>query len=294
LTGPTTAAMAIEAGISPKQLRRPDVVRLSRDTYLPRALSRDLRVRSAAVLLTAPARAVISHRTAAAFWGIEIPLQQPDDRIHLTVGTGSAVRGRQDRCVHRVLFSDDDVVQLNGFPVTTPPRTWRDLAMELQPAALLAVTDQLLLRHCSRGELQAELDRRPDGRGAARAKAVLPVGDSRAESPMESVLRWLLHAAGVPAPDLQRVIRTPGGRFLGKADLAWAEEKVLVEFDGDVHRDRKVFVEDLRRQNRLIGEGWVILRFSSADVLGRPDEVIAEIRRALRRARSAHSPSSDR
>ena len=56
---------------------------------------------------------------------------------------------------------------------------------------------------------------------------------------------------------------------------------MLVEFDGDVHRDRKVFVEDLRRQNRLVARGWTILRFTSADVYGRPDEVVAAIRRAL-------------
>ncbi|GAA3181523.1 hypothetical protein GCM10010531_39650 [Blastococcus jejuensis] len=284
--------MAFEAGISPKQLRSPDVVRSSRDTYLPRALAADLRVRIAAVLLNAPQRAVISHRTAGALWDLEIPMQRPDDRVHLTVSTGSAVRGRADRCAHRVPFSDEDVVRLDGFPVTTPARTWRDLAMELQPPALLAVTDQLLLRRCTRDDLLAELVRRPTGRGAARARAVLPVADPRAESPMESVLRWLLHEARLPTPDLQHVITSPGGRFLGKADLAWVEEKVLVEFDGDLHRDREVFVRDLRRQNRLVGEGWVILRFSSADVLGRPEEVVAEIRRALRRARSAHSPAS--
>jgi very-short-patch-repair endonuclease len=58
---------------------------------------------------------------------------------------------------------------------------------------------------------------------------------------------------------------------------------VLVEFDGDVHRQRDVFVKDVRRQNRLIAAGWTVLRFTSADVLGRPEEVLAEIRRALGR-----------
>ena len=98
---------------------------------------------------------------------------------------------------------------------------------------------------------------------------------------MESVLRWLLHAAGVPAPDLQHAIGTPVAVF--HADLAWPDRKVLVEFDGDVHRDRRVFVEDLRRQNALVAAGWTVLRFSSADVLGRPDEVVTAILRALRR-----------
>jgi very-short-patch-repair endonuclease len=98
---------------------------------------------------------------------------------------------------------------------------------------------------------------------------------------MESVLRWLIHEAGLPLPALQHVVRH-GGVFLGRADLAWPERKVLVEFDGDVHRDRKVFVNDLRRQNAIIAAGWTVLRFTSADVLGRPGEVVAAIRAALR------------
>src|SRR4051812_37791134 len=77
--------------------------------------------------------------------------------------------------------------------VTSPARTWRDLAGVLPPAALLAVTDQLLDRRCSRADLAQQLARRPTGRGCARAREVLPVGDPRAESPMESVLRWILH-----------------------------------------------------------------------------------------------------
>jgi len=100
---------------------------------------------------------------------------------------------------------------------------------------------------------------------------------------MESVLRWLLHEAGLPAPELQHVVRDDAGRLLGRADLAWPDQKVLVEFDGDVHRERDVFVNDLRRQNRLVAAGWTVLRFTSADVLGRAHEVVVQIRRALGR-----------
>lgn len=64
-------------------------------------------------------------------------------------------------------------------------------------------------------------------------------------------------------------------------DLAWPDRRVLVEFDGNVHRERRVFVDDLRRQNRLVLAGWTVLRFTSADVLGRPEQVIAAIRAAL-------------
>lgn len=258
------------------------MLRLSRDTYLPVAMGDDVRSRLAAVLLTAPPGAVASHRTAAALWDVEIPLEDRGDRrVDLTVPAAGRVQSRRDRRIHRIALDDADVVCRGSVPVTSPARTWRDLAGVLPPAALLAVTDQLLDGRCSRADLAEQMARRSTGRGCARAREVLPVGDPRTESPMESVLRWLLHEAGLAAPELQYVVRDAPGAFLGRADLAWPAQKLLVEFDGDVHRGRDVFVNDVRRQNRLVSAGWTVLRFTSADVLGRPDEVIAEIRRAL-------------
>jgi hypothetical protein len=187
-----------------------------------------------------------------------------------------------DRRVYRLALQDMDVVRRWSMPVTTPVRTWRDLAAILQPPALLAITDQLVNGLASRLELEAELHRRPTGRGCARARLVLPLADPRAESPMESVVRWLVHDAALPAPAVQYAVRDESGTVVARADLAWPDRKVLVEFDGDVHRERDVFVKDLRRQNRVVAAGWTVLRFTSADVLGRPEEVIAAIRRALR------------
>jgi very-short-patch-repair endonuclease len=271
--------MAREAGITDKQLRHRDVVRLSRDTYLPRAMSRDLLARIAAVLMTAPMAAVVSHVTAAALWGLAIPLQGDESRVHLTVPPGSAVRSRPDRVVHRSPLAPDAVTTRLDLRVTTPERTWRDLAAVLAPPALLAVTDQLLALWSTREGLTTQLSAHPSRRAAARARAVLAVADPRAESPMESVLRWLLHEAGLPVPVLQHVIRTPVGSF--RADFAWPDRMLVVEFDGNVHRERGVFVQDVRRQNALVAAGWTVLRFTSADVLGNPADVIAQIQRAL-------------
>jgi very-short-patch-repair endonuclease len=275
--------MALEAGITDRQLRHPAVTHLSRDTYLPRALAGDTDARLAAVLLTAPPGAVLSHTTAADLWDVAVPLLPAGDvRVHLTVPPESRSESRRDRLVHRTLVPEQDTTRRRSLPLTTPERTWRDLAGVLPEGALLAVTDQLLARWCSRADLERQLADRPTGRGCARARAVLPVADPAAESPMESVLRWLVHAAGLPAPVLQYVVRDDAGRFLARADLAWPDRRVLVEFDGDVHRERDVFVGDLRRQNRVVGAGWTVLRFTSADTLGRPDDVVAGIRRALR------------
>lgn len=273
--------MAREAGISDEALRRRDVLRLSRDTYVPRAIAHDIDTRIAAVLMNSPADAVISHVTAAALWQVEIPMMQ-DKRVHVTVSTGSAVRTRADRAVHRSALWPGDITSLRRIPVTTRAKTWRDLAAMLERPALLAVTDQLLAAGCTRDELGRQLQRRPTGRGAARAREVLPLGDPRAESVMESWTRWLVHDARLPMPDLQVDVRSASGVFVGRADFLWAGKKLIVEFDGDHHRERKAFVQDLRRQNGLVAAGWTILRFSSADVLGRPDYVIATIRAALR------------
>ena len=271
--------MARAAGITDKQLRHRDVVRLSRDTYLPRSAVRDLPARIAAVLLTAPAGAVVSHLTAAVIWGLAIPLQTAESRVHLTVAPGSSVRSRADRRIHRSPLAPGDVTTRLDVLLTTPERTWRDLAVVLAAPALLAITDQLLGFWSTRDGLADQLASQPSGRGSARARSVLAVADPRAESPMESVLRWVLHEAGLPAPVLQHVIRSAAGEF--RADFAWPDRMVLVEFDGNVHRERDVFVRDLRRQNALVAAGWTVLRFTSADVLGRPADVVEQIRRAL-------------
>ncbi|WP_448613877.1 endonuclease domain-containing protein [Modestobacter sp. URMC 112] len=279
---PLTRPAARTEGITDWQLRHPDVIRLSRDTYLPRHDDGDVRTRLPAILMTAPAGAVISHQTAAALWRVKIPLQRTDRPAHLIVPADSKARNRRDRRLHRVPLRPDEVDRWWGLPVTTPARTWRDLAAELEPAALLAVTDQLLDVLCRPADLEQALGRAPAGRGAARCRRVLAVADPNVDSPMESVVRWLLHEAGLPRPNLQYQAFDDSGRQIGFGDMAWPDRKVLLEFDGDVHRERRVFVGDLRRQNRLVLEGWIVLRFSSADVLGRPHELVAAVRRALR------------
>ncbi|WP_137161533.1 DUF559 domain-containing protein [Blastococcus sp. CCUG 61487] len=280
---PSTRRAARDAGISDWQLRHAEITRLSRDTYLPRAQVADLRTRLLAILATAPAGTVVSHHTAAALWRVQIPMAGSDGPVHLTVPPGSRARNRRDRRLHRSPLGPEDVERRWGVAVTTPARTWRDLAAVLPPDRLLAVTDQLLQALCVPAELEQALARAPIPRGSVRAREVLAVADPHVDSPMESIVRWLLHAAGLPRPTLQFRALDDQGRQIGFGDLAWPDRKVLVEFDGDVHRERSVFVRDLRRQNRLVLAGWTVLRFTSADVIGRPQEVVDAVRRALGR-----------
>jgi hypothetical protein len=77
-------------------------------------------------------------------------------------------------------------------------------------------------------------------------------------------------SADLPAPAVLHVGTEARGGFLGRVDLAWPGQGVLVESDGNVHRERRVSVNDVRRQNGLALAGWTILRFTSSDVQGRP------------------------
>ena len=278
---PIDRAGARADGVSAWQLRHLEIVRTSRDTYLPRDQAHDVRARIAAVLLSAPASAVVSHLTAASLWDLEIPLVPADPRVHLTVPPATRIRSRADRQVHCAALGSRSVTQRRGVAVTSPGRTWRDLAAVLPAPALLAVTDQMLARRYP-PEAFDQLVRAGRGqRGIRVARRVLAVADPLAGSPMESVLRWMILDAGLPRPVLQHAVRDPQRKFIGRVDMAWPERRVLVEFDGDVHRERDVFVNDVRRQNGLVLAGWVVLRFTSADVRGRPAWVLALIRQAL-------------
>jgi hypothetical protein len=273
-------------GISDWQLRHPGILRTSRDTYLPGDLpgdaASDRRRRIDAVLLGAPHTAVLSHLSAAYLWGFELPLVAEDARVHLTVPPGLRVRSRADRRIHCSVLPAAETRRIRGLTVTSPSRTWLDLAASVPPAALLAVTDQMLARGFPADEFPRIVGRSSGRRGIAIARSILSVADALAGSPMESVLRWLIVQAGLPRPVLQYVVRShEDGRFLGRADMAWPEQRVIVEFDGEVHRDRHVFVRDLRRQNEIVLAGWRILRFSSADVLGRPRSVLRSVGGAL-------------
>ncbi len=277
----TDRRTARAAGVTDWHLRHRDIARTSRDTYLPRALADDVRARVDAVLLGAPASAVVSHVTAARLWELEVPLSAEERRVHLTVPPGTRIRHRADRRVHCAALPDVQVTRRLGMPVTSPGRTWLDLAGSLPAGALLAVTDQMLARRYPRATLDRMVAGARGVRGIRTARRVLAVADRRSGSPMESVLRWLVLEAGLPAPELQYVVRDAAGGFVGRVDLAWPDRRVVVEFDGDVHRQRRVFVDDVRRQNGLVLAGWTVLRFTSADVLGRPELVLAVLRQAL-------------
>ena len=96
---------------------------------------------------------------------------------------------------------------------------------------------------------------------------------------METRLRWLLLRRGLPRPQVQIELHDGNRDFVGRADIYYPSSRLVVQFDGGNHRER--LTSDDRRQNRLIGAGYRILRFTAADIHARPDIVVTQVRGSL-------------
>ncbi len=71
--------------------------------------------------------------------------------------------------------------------------------------------------------------------------------------------------------------------LIGVVDVLFAPQMLVIEVDGErAHTKRAVFVKDRQKQNRLQLADYKILRYTWWDITGRPDGVVAQIRKAVR------------
>ena len=78
-----------------------------------------------------------------------------------------------------------------------------------------------------------------------------------------------------------------------RLDAAWPDVKLAVEFDGAAfHAGPDAWQRDLRRNAALAALGWVVLRFSYADVSERSAVFVAQVVR-VHRQRSIDAAQAD-
>ena len=117
-------------------------------------------------------------------------------------------------------------------------------------------------------------------RGIKRARAIVEQASARAESPLESALRWVILQAGLPAPVLQMPVRGSHGSY--RVDLAWPGHRIFVEADGllkYVGQDGRALAQEKIREDDLRRLGTV-LRFIWVDVAALTP-VVEELMRAF-------------
>lgn len=298
-----TVEEALARGSSYNRLRRSDLAIPSRGVRLVKGSGVTLLDRVAPLTrLGCPDAA--SHATAARLWGIVLPWRvEEDDRLHLSRWKGDTRAKRPAVVGHRTQLTERDVVEIYGVTVTSPARTWTDLAPALSVEELVAAGDSLL-RHsdaprrrcdlnlpdplCTIAEIAEAVDRRRGSRGIVRAREALPLLRSGVDSGPESRLRLLIIGSGLPEPEVNQWILDANGRRVSRPDLMYREFRIAIEYEGEHHLDADQWHSDINRDDRLRAMGWTVVRFTKRHLEpGAERESITRIRTAMRASQAS-------
>lgn len=233
-----------------------------------------------AAVLSSGSGAVLSHRSAAALWGIR---DSAPGAVDVTVPNKS----RSSVLIHRhcSTLPADEVTVCEGIPVTVVPRTILDLAAS---SALDRVENAIrqaeYRRLYDRLSLIDLIDRYPGRRGVRRMREALsriealPTGRTR--SRLEERFLPFLRRHGLPRPRLNDWIVVSEERF--QVDCHWSGTGQVVELDSwEAHGTRSAFREDRARDRILRAAGYAVTRISWAQLDDEPEAIASDLRRLL-------------
>jgi hypothetical protein len=217
--------------------------------------------------------AALSHRSAAALWGIRPTAAA---RIDVTVSHTSGVRSSAAIVVHR---TRRPVMATNrhGIRVTTPGQTLADLAIGLPRRQLEKAVEM-----AEAARLGVVV---PDEHAGAKRLDEASAHDltTTTRSPLEDAFLQLCDTHGIPRPLLNAVVDGY------EVDFCWPELRLIVETDGyEHHGTRAAFERDRARDAALTARGWRVLRFTDGQV--RDGASCADVVLAARQAAAALEP----
>jgi hypothetical protein len=234
-----------------------------------------------AAVLAAGEGAVLSHRSAAALWGIRETARRAID-----VTVPRDVR-RPGLTVHRAQLPRDEVTTRDAIPVTTPARTLLDLAALLDEHKLARAAERAeALRLTSPTSLQELMDRYPRRPGTPNLKRLIDehrIVPTTTANDLERRFLSFLDANELPRPLVNESLdpsKTP--------DFRWTNERLIVEVDGfETHGTRAAFERDRARDRQLAAQGWRVARVTRRQLDGDPTTLAAELTAMLRSATTA-------
>lgn len=234
-----------------------------------------------AAVLACGEGALLSHRSAAALWGIGSERRRVVDvsvmrRAELK-RRGLHVRGRPSLSAERVASRD-------GIPVTTPVQTLIDLSTELAPNRVERAVNEADKRDLIDPEtLRAELARYIGEPGVKALRGLLDKRTFRlSDSELEVVFRPLAMEAGLPPPLTKEIVND------FEVDFFFPELGLVIETDGlRYHRTPSTQTRDARRDRAHTLAGMTPLRFTHYEIKYES----ALVRSELRRIATALTPS---
>ena len=242
-----------------------------------------------AAVLDAGVGAVLSHSSAASWWGVPGCLLEP---VHVARDSYSTRRPRLPMALHTVRHLPPEwTTALDEVPIVRPELLAMQLFAQhryeraeryvdhLWSMRLLSGSsiDRLLTAHGQRGRngiggLRRYRDERPGvyvpPASALEGRAIRILGD-----------------AGIP---MRAQVDVGADQWVGRVDLLHHEEPLVAEVQSDrFHRSLTSAQDDLIRRERLEQAGWVVVELWEHEVWFRPQDVVEKVRRGVLEARAS-------
>ena len=216
---------------------------------------------------------IFSHTTLLELRGMTLNLSTslPTDKLHVTVDTmekKSRLLGAQEHLwtlPMDVSMIDDIIagVSVEQAICQIAPFTTQD---SLTLAMDWLTCNNVELRQTTHEALSEYIYGVGPFRGCRKCKAALTRSVGGTDSPKESTIR--LHAVGfgLPCPKVNYPIFDQLELITHSVDMAYPEEHVIIEYDGEYHYDKSRWQYDLHKRNRLQDMGWTVLVAVNSDL----------------------------
>ena len=283
--GVVSRAQLLELGFSPEavdhRVERGRLHVVHRGIYAVGRSSLTREGRWTAALLSCGPNAVLSHRSAAALWGIR---DDPRRVIDVTIAS-TRLRTTPGVVVHRrPRLGDEHVTKRHGIRVTTPVVTAIDLAATLDRDEVeQAINHADVKGLASPEQIRRVLGDLPRWPGAATLRTILDRRTFRlSRSKLERRFRPIARRAGVPAP--RTCIYVNGF----EVDFYWPDLGLVIETDGlTYHRTPQQQAIDRIRDQTHTAAGMTALRFTHAQIRYEPDYVERTLAKVASRLRKS-------
>jgi Transcriptional regulator, AbiEi antitoxin/Protein of unknown function (DUF559) len=219
-------------------------------------------------ILSCGTGAVLSHRSAAAFWGIG---SEHRGSIDVSVTRHCQLSRAGVRIRSRPALSVEDVTSRREIPLTAPVRTLIDLATELTPNRLERMVNEADKHDVIDPEaLRAALDDHAGERGVRPLRTLLDRLTFRlSDTELEVLFRPIAAKAGLPTPLTKEMVNG------FEVDFYWPRLGLVVETDGwRYHRTASAQTRDALRGQTHTAAGLTPLRFSHYQVKHEPEHVL--------------------
>lgn len=210
---------------------------------------------------------VFSHITALRLAGMTVALETSLDtnQLHVTIPSAKH-KSRLAGVQHHVWRQEMSYAAGPDELVTavTPQQAICQMAQFTSRDSLTMAMDWLTchnpeLRQCTHSELGDYIAGLGRFTGVARCRDAFRRSVEDTDSPQETRLRLALVDFGLRTPAVNHAVADIEEDTEWLVDMAYVEERIAIEYDGEYHYDKSRWRSDLHKRNRLQHLGWKVL-----------------------------------